>query len=352
MYVKISDYLNYVSLDQSYTQYFNLFIITAIIFVILEIIKIISIKNFRKLAESTENKLDNITLKIIKGFDLFFVLTLSIFISIQFLSFQQDLKNALNKSSIIILILYITKSVINIISHIFKSNILKNAPKEDFDPTIFKIFINIIKFIFWIIAIAIILQNFGYNVSALIGGLGIAGIAIAFGLRSILEDVFAFFSLYFDKPFTIGDYIEIEGGESGTVKKIGLKSTHLKTFYGKTLIISNKKLTQKTIANFKNLKSRNINFKLNLDNQNTTEKIKKAQKIIETIISKITKATFKRALISSIDDFSIKLSIVYRLEPMSFVEYIKIKNEIYFQILKQFEKENIKLKFIDYKNVK
>ncbi len=349
MNIQVSDILNTISFDKTYSTYLTIFIVSSITFVILEIIKILSIRKIRNLAEQTKTDIDNLTLKIIKGFDVIFIIFLSIFITLQFINLDDQVKNALNKSSLVIIILYITKAIINTISITFNATFFKNTKNKDFDPTILKIFTNIVKFTFWIIAIAVILQNFGYNVSALIGGLGIAGIAIAFGLKSILEDIFAFFSLYLDKPFQVGDFIEIDNDEKGTVKKIGLKSTRLKTFYGEHLIISNKKLTQTTIKNYNSIKTRNISFKLNLDYRNSIEKINLAKKIIENAIQNQEKAEFKRAVISELADLAIKLTITYKLQPMPFVDYVETKDKIFSNILTEFAKHKIILKEINFK---
>ena len=88
----------------------------------------------------------------------------------------------------------------------------------------------------WIIAIILILSNLGYSITALIAGLGIGGIAVAFALQNILGDIFASFSIYLDKPFMTGDYILFEGIE-GTVKKIGIKSTRIEALQGQEIIV-------------------------------------------------------------------------------------------------------------------
>ena len=89
----------------------------------------------------------------------------------------------------------------------------------------------ILKSVLWVVAIILILSNFGYDVSTLVAGLVVGGVAIAFALQNVLGDIFASFSIYFDKPFKVGDYIVL-GSDSGMVTKIGIKSTRITTLQG------------------------------------------------------------------------------------------------------------------------
>ncbi len=105
------------------------------------------------------------------------------------------------------------------------------------------------KIALWALRILFVLSNLGIEVTSLIAGLGIGGIAIAFALQGVLSDLFASFSLYFDKPFRIGDLIVI-GDDSGVVEKIGIKTTRIRTLQGEELVISNTELTTARVQNF------------------------------------------------------------------------------------------------------
>ena len=94
------------------------------------------------------------------------------------------------------------------------------------------------------------LSNVGINVNSLVAGFGILGIAIAFSLQSIFADIFASLTIFLDKPFELGDRIEI-GGDSGVVESVGIRSTKIRTSQGELLIISNQELTEKRIRNYK-----------------------------------------------------------------------------------------------------
>jgi small-conductance mechanosensitive channel len=98
-----------------------------------------------------------------------------------------------------------------------------------------------------------------FDLTGAVVGLGVGGIAIAFALQSTLSDFFSAFSIYFDHPFEIGDFIVV-GEYSGTVTSIGVKSTRLKLLQGEELIISNKELTSTQVRNFRKLDKRRVTF--------------------------------------------------------------------------------------------
>ncbi|GAJ12628.1 unnamed protein product, partial [marine sediment metagenome] len=104
--------------------------------------------------------------------------------------------------------------------------------------------------------------------------MGVAGIAIAFALQNVLSDVFSAFSIYFDKPFEIGDFI-IVGDYAGTVQKIGMKSTRVKLLQGEELVLSNRELTTASVRNFKKMSKRRINFSFGVTYDTPLKKLKK-----------------------------------------------------------------------------
>ena len=121
--------------------------------------------------------------------------------------------------------------------------------------------------------IAILAAN-EIDLSGLAVGLGVSGIAIALAIQSILGDAFSAFLIYFDRPFEVGDFIVVNG-YSGTVKKIGIRSTRLQLLQGEELVISNKELTETSIRNFKKLRKRRVVFNVGVAADTPLEKLKK-----------------------------------------------------------------------------
>ncbi len=202
----------------------------------------------------------------------------------------------------------------------------------------------IAKLILWTTGFLLVLSNLGVNISALIASLGIGGIAIALAVQNVLGDIFSSFSIYLDKPFEIGDYI-IVGDHSGTVKKIGLKSTRIEALQGEEIVISNNELTTTRIQNFKTMKKRRIAFQIGLTYDTSSTKLKKVPKLIESIIEKTKNAEFSRAHFHEFGDFALKYEIVYYIHSGEYQDYMDAQEAINLEIHKAFEKEKIDMAF-------
>lgn len=190
----------------------------------------------------------------------------------------------------------------------------------------------------------IVLENLGYNVKSLATGLGIGGIAVALAMQNVLSDIFASFSIYFDQPFRVGDFIVI-GNERGTVKNIGVKSTRLQSLQGEELIISNKELTQAQIHNYKKMQRRRIVFGFGVVYDTPVAKLKKILDIVKEITESIDIVDLDRVHFTKFGDYSLQFEVVYFLNSNDYTKYMDIQQEINLKIKEKFEKEKIKMAF-------
>jgi small-conductance mechanosensitive channel len=202
----------------------------------------------------------------------------------------------------------------------------------------------VLQFVIYSFALIIILGVFDVDLSGAVVGLGVGGIAIALALQSILSDVLSAFSIYFERPFEIGDFIVV-GDYSGTVNKIGMKSTRLQLLQGEELIISNKELITKPVRNFKKLQRRRIVFTVKVTYDTSVEKLKKIPKIIAKILKETELAELDRVHFSQFGDFSLDFEVVYYIETGDYTKYMDIQQRINYGILEEFEKENIEMAY-------
>jgi small-conductance mechanosensitive channel len=189
-----------------------------------------------------------------------------------------------------------------------------------------------------------ILAVFNVDLSGLIVGLGVGGIAVALALQNILSDAFSAFMIYFDRPFEVGDFIEV-AGYSGTIKKIGIRSTRLQLLQGEELVMSNRELTTASIQNFKELKKRRISFKFGVASNTPLDKLRKVPAMVEEIIKKVNFVEFDRVHFASFGDFSLNFEAVYYVKVPDYAKYMDAKQKINFAIMEAFEKEGIVMPF-------
>jgi small-conductance mechanosensitive channel len=218
----------------------------------------------------------------------------------------------------------------------------KRAEREGKDAKdTFQFLGNFIKWILWAVAILMVLGNLGVNVTSLIAGLGIGGIAIALALQNILSDLFSSFAIYLDKPFEVGDFVTI-GANSGTVERIGIKTTRLRALQGEEIVISNQELTATRIQNFKKMHERRISFSFGVVYDTAAEKVRTIPDLVADIFSPLNgKARFERAHFKNLADSALEFEVVYYVPSRDFTDYMNLQQEINLALLERFEKEKI-----------
>ena len=184
------------------------------------------------------------------------------------------------------------------------------------------------------------LDNVGLKVGPLIAGLGVTGIAVALAAQNLLGDLFASFSILFDKPFVIGDFISVDA-DSGTVERIGLKTTRIKSLSGEQLVISNADLLKSRIHNFKLLQERRVVFTIGVVYQTPYDKVVAIPAMIREIIEAQAQVRFDRVHFSQYADSSLNFEAVYWVNNPDYNLYMDIQQAINLAIFKKFEEEGI-----------
>jgi len=189
-----------------------------------------------------------------------------------------------------------------------------------------------------------VLTNLGIEITPLIASLGVGGIAIAIALQSVLSDLFSAFAIYFDKPFKEGDFI-IVGNDMGTVQRIGIKTTRIKSLQGQELIVSNSELTSTRVNNYQRMEERRIVFNFGVEYSTSLSKLKKINKIVEKIFKEVNGARLDRVHFHQFGDFSLNYEVVYYVKSPEYAKYMDVQQEINFKLKEYFEKERIVFAF-------
>jgi len=200
------------------------------------------------------------------------------------------------------------------------------------------------KLILWTVALLVILQNLGFNITTFIAGMGIGGVAIAFALQNVLGDVFAYFTIHFDKPFTIGDFI-IMDGDMGVIEKVGIKSTRIRALSGEQLVISNKELTEKRVHNYKKMAERRISFNFSLLYETPSAKLEKIPQIMSDIFLVVKETRLDRAHFKEFGDYGLIFEVVYYVLTSDYNKYMDIQQELNFALKSAIEKEGMEFAY-------
>ena len=188
------------------------------------------------------------------------------------------------------------------------------------------------------------LNAIGVDINAFLAGLGILGLGFAFALQNVIADLFASITIFVDRPFEIGDTIKI-GNDIGTVEKIGLKSTQLRTPLGNQLIISNQELTNQRIHNMKRMNKRKVDLILGVSYETPVDKLEKIPNWIEEIINKYDDTEFGYAYFVEMAASSLNYKVVYHIKNSDAQKWLENQQSINLSILKKFTDENIDIPY-------
>ncbi len=290
-----------------------------------------------------EGTLERELVEVIKSFGVSFYFYLSLYFALTLsLELPSLFKNILDG---ILIILIAIRAVIAL--SIMTDWGMEKFLLEEKDPgskTALKNIGKIAKGLLWLFAFLLVLSNFGVEITALIAGLGVGGIAIAFALQNILSDLFSSFAIYFDKPFTVGDFV-IVGDDAGIVEKIGIKTTRLRALQGEEIVMSNRELTNARVHNFKKMEKRRVTFRFGVIYATPVEKMKKIPGMVKDIIEKEELAEFNRASFINFGDFSLDYEVVYYILSGDFLDYTDTHQNILLKIKEKTEKEGIEMAF-------
>lgn len=264
---------------------------------------------------------------------------LALYCALHSLSFTIEVDTILNKILIALIIIQCILSSQRI-SEYFIRKLFISSQIHATDQTMLNGLNLFARLILWTLGTLLLLSNIGVNVTSLTTSLGIGGIAVALAVQNILGDIFSSFSIYFDKPFEVGDSIVI-GDHRGTVKKIGLKTTRIESVDGEELIISNKELTSSRIQNFKRMQKRRSLFTLRVDYATSLEQTKLIPQIISKIFDEVGNADLDHVNFLEFGTYSLNFEVVYFHLSGDYNEYAHVRELINLRIKEEFEKAGI-----------
>lgn len=198
----------------------------------------------------------------------------------------------------------------------------------------------IINIVIWILGIVFLIDNLGYNITSIVTGLGIGGIAVALAAQNILGDLFNYFVIFFDRPFEVGDFIIVDD-KMGTIEYIGVKTTRIRSLSGEQLVIGNSNLTNSRIHNFKRQQERRIVFTVDVDYLTPLPVLQRVPPLLRDIVSAHKTVRFDRAHFAAYKDWGLRFEIVYIVLTADYNIYMDIQQELNFAIFAAFHREGI-----------
>ncbi len=316
--------------------------------VFFKIIQVVVIGRLHALSQKTKTDVDDVLIDAVKGIRAWVYTLVAFYVSLQFFSFPEIADRILTGFVYFAVAWQVIEIALCFVEYGAGRFLEKDEDNDGvIDPntaTASHMLTLIARIVLWALGGLFVLSNMGIEVTSLIAGLGIGGVAVAFALQGILSDLFASFSLYFDKPFRIGDYIVI-GDDSGTVEKIGIKSTRIRTLQGEELVVSNAELTSTRVQNFKKMQRRRIVTQFGITYETPHQRVRETPGVVTRILESIDGASLDRVHFTTFGDFALMFEIVYYVESSDYAVFMDLQQQFNLELMDKFSELGIEFAY-------
>jgi len=336
----IQESLELVFLGNSVALYVEAVILFLVLYLFLGLIQNIVLVRLRHISKKTETDIDDFVIQTISSIKPRVYFYLSFYIGVQRLALDVWLGKTFDALVLFVVVYQVVYTVGSVMEYLFDKRFKEDEVHGQYAARFVG---GLVKWSLWVVGVLLIIQNLGINVTSLIAGLGIGGVAIAFALQNVLGDLFASLAIYLDKPFIVGDIIKV-GDYVGEVEKIGIKTTRVRSLIGEEVVFSNSDLLSSRIQNFKKLEKRRVVFSLDLVYETPPEVLKTLPDLLREIVEGAG-TEFGRAHFKVFKDSAISFEVVYFVESGDYDTYVHLEHTINTKIHEVFKEKGIEFAY-------
>ncbi|MCX7835644.1 MAG: mechanosensitive ion channel family protein [bacterium] len=335
--------LDKVYLGNKLSVWVTALVVSITLWLVLQIAKSLTIRRIHRLAKKTDTKFDDGIVLLIQKTKPFFLLLIGLYFGSKFLILTPKVELYLFRFFVVFFSLQIILWG-NALIEFFLYERKKNQTDTVVTSTTFGIIGFVAKLVVWSVVLLIMLSNLGVNITAVITGLGVGGIAIALATQKILGDIFSSFIIVFDKPFEVGDFIVINEFR-GRVERIGLKTTRLRSISGEEIIIPNSNLIDSRIQNFRRMEERRVQFTFNVEYTTPKELLEQIPMEIKKIIDEHGQTKFDYCGLRNLGEHAFQFETAYFITDRDFQLFVHIHHEINLKIVERFRELGVKFAY-------
>ena len=304
----------------------------------------IGLRRVKAIAAKTETDVDDLVTELLEKTKFLFVALVALYVGARSLTLPPEVDDLLSTILVLGFLIQGAFWANGMVNYMLES---WARQKFEADPTISTALGSVgflIRFAVWATFVMLALDNLGINIGPLVASLGIGGVALALALQGILGDLFASLTIIFDKPFAVGDYIQV-GDLAGTVQHVGLKSTRIRASSGEQLVFSNADLLGSRIRNFQSRQERRCAFTLGVTYDTSSEKLERIPDMIREIIESRENTRFDRSFFMTFGDSALNFETVYYMLVPDFQTYGETHHAINLEIFRTFAEEGIEFAY-------
>lgn len=302
------------------------------------------LRRFHRLATRTATIIDDLVVTLLERTKLYFLVALSLYIAVGAVTLSEQVTSYISRIAFVFLLVQVVfwgNAAITDWVRLYKE---KKLEEDAGAVTSMQAIGFLARLLLYTALLLVALDNFGIDVTALIAGLGIGGIAVALAMQNILGDLFASLTIVLDKPFEVGDFL-IVGDTLGTVEKVGLKTTRLRSLSGEQIVVANGDLLGSRIRNYKRMQERRILFSLGVAYDTPAEKLERIPAMVQEIVEMQEHARFDRAHFARFGDSTLDFEVVYYMRTPDYMTFMDIQQAINLALFRRFEEEGIQFAF-------
>jgi MscS family membrane protein len=265
--------------------------------------------------------------------------------AVKFLHFSSNTESILLNIAYLFIAVVLTSIISRIIDAVISEVVLPFSEKSEtsFDNHLIPVIQKAVRAIVWSLGIVIGLDNIGFDITAMIAGLGIGGLALALAAQDSVKNIFAGIMIFLDKPFKIKDRIKIDGHD-GVVEEVGLRSTRIRTLEGRIVTIPNCTFTDNSVINVTSQPALKVRINLGLTYDTTEEDMQKAIDILKDIVKNQDAITDDYAAgFNGFGDFSLNILFMYYVRPES--HWLNTQTLVNKEVLKRFNEQGLEFAF-------
>lgn len=338
-----SDFLDRTIMGMALIDWAELIGITLGLTLVLVAVRHFFFGRFAKLAERTKNRVDDVIAEVLHGMRTWFLLVIAFYLAVEFIAADAPAIPWLLRVVFVGLLFQIGLWGNDLI-RVGIEWYVEARDNEASQITAARAMGMVGRLVLWTMVFLALLDNFGVDVTALIAGLGIGGIAIALAVQNVLADLLAYVSIVADRPFVFGDFLVV-GEHSGTVEHIGIKTTRIRSLSGEQIVFSNNDLLGSRVRNFKRMNERRALFSVGVVYDTPHEVLKELPGIFKEAVDAQENVRFDRAHLKVFGDFSINYEIVYYMLVPDYAVYMDTQQAINLAIHRAFTDRGIEFAF-------
>ena len=298
-----------------------------------------------KLTSKTKTKFDDIVLDLVEEPIVFGFTAAGVWFGLQTLTLNEAAQSAIGKGFKFVIVLAITWMAARLLNSIFTFYLtpLAEASENDLDDQVLPIIRKGTSLTVWSIGIIVALNNAGYDVGAVLAGLGIGGLALAMAAKDTVSNFFGGVTIFTDQPFKLGDRVRVAGFD-GTIEEIGIRSTRMRTLAGTLVTIPNSVFSDSSVENISEEPSRKVSLNLGLTYDTSPESMEQGLSILREIAANNSNLEEKIVLsFNAFGDFAMNILFIYYI--VKDADIMGTQTEVNMEVLRRFNAAGLEFAF-------